>query len=53
MFKFLKSIFCINKNDPFYKCKLYRNEGCSHIDGILCDFPKCEINREYINKLKK
>ena len=30
-------------NDPVYNCPVYRNSGCSHVDGILCDYPKCSI----------
>jgi len=35
-------------NDPVYNCKLYREQGCSHVDGILCDYPECTMNKEYI-----
>lgn len=41
------------KNDPVRNCKLYKDKGCSHIDGILCDFPNCSMNKEYIEKGKK
>lgn len=30
-------------NDPVKKCELYKKEGCSHVDGILCDYPKCSM----------
>ena len=30
-------------NDPVKSCPLYLNEGCSHVDGILCDYPKCSM----------
>ena len=30
-------------NDPVYNCEVYKNEGCSHVDGFLCDFEKCDI----------
>lgn len=33
--------------DPVKGCELYKNEGCSHVDGLLCDYPKCEMLKEY------
>jgi len=38
-------------NDPVYSCKLYKDKDCSHVDGYLCDFPKCSINLDYLNEL--
>jgi hypothetical protein len=38
----------IYKNDPIKKCDLYKNIGCSHVDGYLCDFPNCTMNKEYL-----
>lgn len=35
------------KNDPFYKCEVYRNEFCCHVDGPLCDYPNCDIIKKY------
>ena len=29
--------------DPVYNCEVYKKIGCSHVDGFLCDFEKCEI----------
>ena len=29
-------------DDPVMYCKLYKSEGCSHVDGIFCNFPECE-----------
>lgn len=40
-------IFYFRKNDPVHKCKVYLNKGCSHVDGILCDFLTCNIRLEY------
>lgn len=34
-------------NDPVKHCKLYKEFGCSHVDGMLCDFPKCSMLKEY------
>lgn len=33
--------------DPVYECSLYKDCGCSHIDGLLCDFPDCKMNKDY------
>ena len=45
---FFKNIFHrLFKNDPVYSCKLYKERGCSHVDGILCDFPKCHMLKDY------
>ena len=45
--QFISKIIWYYENDPVKKCNLYKNNGCSHVDGILCDFPKCSINKEY------
>lgn len=34
-------------NDQVKHCKLYKEIGCSHVDGMLCDFPKCSTLKEY------
>ena len=46
--------FCVNRperplpeKDPVHHCKLYREEGCSHVDGYLCKYSTCEIRIEY------
>lgn len=38
------------KHDPVYACRLYDEIGCSHVDGPLCDFPKCSMLKEYYYK---
>ena len=35
------------RNDPVRECRLYRDKGCCHVDGILCDFPVCDMNQDY------
>lgn len=48
--RFFKRRFILRlKNDPVYACKVYRKEGCSHVDGILCDYPNCSILKEYLD----
>lgn len=41
--RFIK--WCVNMraNDPVYSCKIYTQEGCSHVDGYLCDMKTCNI----------
>lgn len=45
-----KEFFDSFKNDPLNNCTLFLEEGCAHIDGILCDFPNCSMNKDYIEK---
>ena len=33
--------------DPVKSCGVYRNEGCAHVDGQLCDYDKCKDRIEY------
>ena len=49
MFKFLKN-FIDKLKDPVYSCDLYKEIGCSHVDGILCDYPECSMLKEYKEK---
>jgi hypothetical protein len=37
-------------SDPVCNCELYKDESCSHVDGMLCDYPKCSMNKEYKEK---
>ena len=46
------SFFDLTKDDPLYHCDLYKDKGCSHVDGFLCDYPKCCINIDYLDELK-
>lgn len=49
MFAWLKLIFD-RSNDPVYSCALYRDKNagsCAHVDGPLCDFPKCSMLADY------
>ena len=34
-------------NDPVHSCDVYKNIGCSHVDGMLCDMRNCPILNEY------
>ena len=35
-------------SDPVSKCPVYRKKGCSHVDGMLCNFPDCHIYHDYM-----
>ena len=35
------------KDDPVYNCALYKDKGCSHVDGFLCNMPTCTMLKEY------
>ena len=37
-------------DDPVKGCPVYKNEGCSHVDGYLCDYPDCHIMKAYMMK---
>ena len=34
-------------NDPIKGCDVYKNIGCAHVDGFLCDYPNCSILKDY------
>lgn len=38
----------LRHSDPLYSCKAYKDLGCVHVDGPLCDFHKCQINKSYL-----
>lgn len=36
--------------DPVNNCELYQDKSagsCTHVDGMLCDFPRCSILADY------
>jgi hypothetical protein len=39
-----KSIDKTIPKDPVKHCKIYRNFGCCHVDGTLCDVDTCDIS---------
>lgn len=39
--------------DPVKGCDLYKEKGCSHVDGYLCDYPDCSMLKEYKSKKEK
>lgn len=40
-------------NDPVRGCEVYKNNGCSHVDGYLCDYPDCSIRKNYMSIQEK
>ena len=45
----LKQVFA-RSTDPVYSCDLYRDKAagsCAHVDGLLCDFPRCTMLDDY------
>ena len=34
-------------NDPVYSCEVYNSQGCSHVDGFLCDMATCDILKKH------
>ena len=44
----MKSIFNFIRKykDPVKHCIIYKNEGCSHVYGFLCDFDTCKERKE-------
>lgn len=33
--------------DPVRHCDLYKDEGCSHVDGYLCEFDSCDMRYQH------
>lgn len=53
LINFLKDFkFNMNEGDPVKNCALFIEKGCAHVDGMLCDFPNCSMNEEYIAEKK-
>lgn len=40
-------------DDPVKQCPVYKDEGCTHVDGYLCDYPKCSIVEQYLDERKE
>jgi len=38
----------MTKTDPVRHCSVYRAEGCSHVDGFLCDMETCDILKNFL-----
>ncbi len=42
-----KFITKLRENDPVYSCDVYKNHGCSHVDGMLCDMETCNNLKDF------
>jgi hypothetical protein len=36
--------------DPVRHCEVYRKEGCTHVDGFLCDMETCDILEKFLRE---
>lgn len=36
----------ISKKDPLHNCIIVKQSGCSHVDGMLCNFNNCRERLE-------
>ena len=34
--------------DPVFHCDVYKNIGCAHVGGVLCDLGVCPLNKKYL-----
>lgn len=39
--------------DPLKHCLYYKNNGCSHVDGYLCDVLECNILNKYMKTFQR
>ena len=37
----------LQKDDPVRHCDVYKAEGCTHVDGFLCDMGTCDILEKF------
>lgn len=47
MFSILDCFREMRRNDPVHNCAVYKEIGCSHVDGMLCDMTDCQILIEF------
>ena len=48
--KIIKFFKELELGNPVKYCEVYKNEGCCHVDGLLCDYPNCSILEDYKSK---
>jgi hypothetical protein len=41
------------RSDPVKYCELYKDSGCSHVDGMLCEMETCKERLEYVELQEK
>lgn len=37
----------LKKDDPVKNCEVYKEEGCTHVDGYLCNMDNCDILEKF------
>lgn len=42
--------YCLLNSDPVRHCPVYREQGCAHVDGLLCNFPDCPVFRGFMDR---
>ena len=46
--KLLKLYYRFKNSDPVNNCPVYKDEGCSLVDGPVCPYPKCNLIHEHL-----
>lgn len=41
--------YCLLNSDPVRHCPVYKEQGCTHVDGLLCNFPDCPVFRGFMD----
>jgi len=39
----------MRNGDPVRHCEVYKEIGCAHVDGYLCDMGTCDIREKFLN----
>jgi hypothetical protein len=42
--------YCLLNSDPVRHCPVYKEQGCAHVDGLLCNFPDCPVFRGFMDR---
>lgn len=40
----------LSKDDPVKNCEVHKEEGCTHVDGYLCEMETCDILENFRKK---
>lgn len=49
----IKSLFVKQKELNHRDCPLYKEIGCTHVDGKYCHYPNCSLFKEWEQEHKK
>ena len=36
--------------DPVFNCEVYLKHNCAHVDGMLCEYEKCDIRLRHLQE---